>query len=137
MIAANLFVQIEQTSWCDSQSCTSTMQFLPTKVSALYKFALIIASCHIMLQKACNLCNHCVTVLRYNIWRHLVIPCKKTFGEQGVQTSSPCRNASLSSISQGSLPYGNAVWFEGNLIIHHKSLGIIPKAFFIMCLTIS
>ena len=23
------------------------------------------------------------------------------------------------------------------LIIHHKSLGIIPKAFFIMCLTIS
>jgi hypothetical protein len=96
MIAANLFVQIEQTSWRDSQSCTSTIQFLPTKVSALYKFALIIASCYIMLQKACNPCNHCVTVLRYNIWRHLVIPCKKTFSEQGVQGSSP-----LSSTRKG------------------------------------
>ena len=36
------------------------------------------------------------------------------------QTSSPCRNASLSSISQGSLPYGNAVSIVGNLIIHHR-----------------
>ena len=36
------------------------------------------------------------------------------------QTSSPFRNASLSSISQGSLHYGNAASIVGNLIIHHR-----------------
>ena len=70
-------------------SCISRALNLPTKVSAFYIFALIVTSCYNLLWKLCIRCNHCVIASRYNIWQHPVTPCKKSFGEQGVQGSSP------------------------------------------------
>ena len=63
-----------------------------------------------------------------NGWDDVAVPPLFTGFQALHQTSSPCRNASLLSISQGSLHYGNAVSIVGNLIIHHReSVNLVNK----------